>query len=183
MALQNAIGFFESLGKQPVSDDVVIGTQTWKLKNVASNILGSKVPNNDEGNRIVYGGLYLESMFAGIEALYPGYHIPTMAEWITLSTFLGGDGVSGGYLKEAGVAHWITPNTDADNSSGFTALPAGYISGSTVFQFRTRAYFCCSDSPTEPGTYGRLMFNDYASLSNWTSAEVGFYHSVRLIKD
>jgi uncharacterized protein (TIGR02145 family) len=29
-------------------------------------------------------------------------------------------------MKETGTAHWISPNTDATNSSGFTGLPGGY---------------------------------------------------------
>jgi hypothetical protein len=29
-------------------------------------------------------------------------------------------------MKQVGTTHWFGPNTDATNSSGFTALPGGY---------------------------------------------------------
>jgi uncharacterized protein (TIGR02145 family) len=76
------------------------------------------------------------------------WHIPTDAEWTTLTTYLGGELVAGGKLKETGTTHWTTPNTGATNETGFTALPGGY-----------RGYY---------GAYG--YFGGYGSW--WSSPEI-----------
>ena len=92
--------------------------------------------NNDPANDAIYGKLYNWYAVAGIHDTDPntpnkelaptGYHIPSDAEWSTLTDYLGGEAVAGGKIKETGTTHWASPNADATNSSGFTALPGGF---------------------------------------------------------
>jgi uncharacterized protein (TIGR02145 family) len=82
--------------------------------------------NNDSATGAAYGKLYNWYAVNDPRGLAPtGWHVPSDAEWDTLSTFLGGDGYAGGKMKETGTTHWWDPNADATNSSGFTALPGG----------------------------------------------------------
>lgn len=110
-----------------------IGTMINSSQNQTNNEIIEKYCYNDiELNCNIYGGLYHwdEAMqyltTAGVQGICPaGWHLPTDAEWTALTTFLGGESVAGGKLKETGTTHWASPNTGATNESGFTALPAG----------------------------------------------------------
>ena len=89
--------------------------------------------DDDTDNCDTYGGLYQwDEMMQyvtteGTQGICPaGWHLPTDAEWTTLTNFLGGESVAGGKMKEEGLDHWQTPNTGATNSSGFTGLPGGF---------------------------------------------------------
>lgn len=129
---------------------VVIGTQTWLLTNLKTTKYsnGDAIPttspatlditgqltaqyqwnvNNDPNTLALYGRYYTWAVANDVRNVCPtGWHVPSDAEWETMKTFLGGEAVAGGPLKEAGLAHWNTPNTGATNSSLFTALPSGY---------------------------------------------------------
>ncbi|MDG2363717.1 MAG: fibrobacter succinogenes major paralogous domain-containing protein, partial [Flavobacteriales bacterium] len=73
-------------------------------------------------NYETYGALYNWSavMANGGSLLCPsGWHIPSDGEFTELTDFLGGVGVAGGKMKEAGYEHWNSPNTGGTNSSGF----------------------------------------------------------------
>lgn len=136
-------------------DVVTIGTQTWMAENLKTTRYndGTVIPlisgntawatastngapgycwySNLSSNLILYGALYnwysINSSSNGNKNVCPtGWHVPTDSEWTTLSTFLGGTLVAGGKMKEAGLAHWISPNTSATNESGFAGLPGGY---------------------------------------------------------
>ena len=154
--------------------------------------------NNDSANGTNYGKLYNWYAIAGIhdtdpntpnkKLAPPGYHVPSDAEWTTLTTCLGGESVAGGKMKttgtiQAGTGLWNTPNEGATNESGFTGLPGGYCYYDGIF-------YSISDyglwwSSTEYDTFQawyRVLssFNDNATRLN-NSKTQGF--SVRLIKD
>lgn len=167
----------------PVTE-VVIGTQTWQTYNVSDNIPGSRVYLDNETLRSEYGGLYSWSMIAAIEAANPGYHVPTIAELTTLVNFLGGASVAGGHLKESGYEHWTTPNTGADNTSGFTALGCGYYSAAGYYHgFNVLTGIWSKTSSSTPNAYGMQLFND----QSLAQISIGYnklnYMTVRLIKD
>ena len=60
-----------------------------------------------------------------------GWSVPTISNQQTLSTFLGGNNVAGGKLKETGFVHWNSPNTGATNTSNFNARGGGERDDST----------------------------------------------------
>jgi uncharacterized protein (TIGR02145 family) len=161
---------------------VVIGTQTWMLYNISDNIVGSKVYNNDEANRAEYGGLYSLSMIAAIEALYPGFHVPTNAEWLTLINYLGGIPVAGKHLKEAGNTHWAVDLSIGDNSSGFTARGGG-LYWPSAFHFLMSDSFYLTSTDFGGGNY-YVYGPDSTTDSVWENHNDNtYFQSVRLIKN
>ena len=184
---------------------VTIGTQVWTIRNldVTTYRNGDVIPqvtdptawvnlttgawcsyNNDSANDAIYGKLYNWYAVNDLRGLAPsGYHIPTDAEWTTLTTTLGGTSVAGGAMKETGLMHWLSPNTDATNSSGFAGLPGGFRNSSGFFLFI--GYYGSWWSSTEYDTtlawYRYLDFNSSFVVRGNNNKTNGF--SVRLIKD
>jgi uncharacterized protein (TIGR02145 family) len=88
--------------------------------------------NNDSTtHEIPYGNLYNWYAVADTRGLCPtGWHVPSDGEWTTLiNTNLMGESGAGGKMKSQGTTYWNTPNTDAMNSSAFSALPGGFRRG------------------------------------------------------
>jgi uncharacterized protein (TIGR02145 family) len=141
--------------------------------------------NNNESTANTYGYLYNWYAVNDSRNIAPaGWHVPTDAEWTTLSTYLGGEGGAGGKLKEKGTTHWTSPNTGATNQSGFTALPGGYrdyIYG-YFYYLGDYAYFWSSTGAGANDAYHRkLNFSNSDLNSNYYNKQNGF--SVRLLKD
>ncbi|NBU81627.1 MAG: hypothetical protein EBS55_08270 [Flavobacteriaceae bacterium] len=160
--------------------------------------------NNDYTNSnpiygVAYGKLYNWYAVAGVydsasfsnpllrKKLAPsGWHVPTNAEWNTL-------GNAGGTLKEAGISNWISPNTGATNSTGFTGLPGGYRSSgggcynigedgiwwsSSEYVSSVSLIHCLNYYNTDTYSYTNSTY--FYSIPNF-SYNLGF--SVRCIKD
>ncbi len=166
---------------------VKIGNQTWFAENlryagnipqVASNQAWAAIYNN--GNPTgkpawayynnnatfdaVYGKLY--NWYAvNTGTLCPeGWHIPTDAEWTTLTNYLGGVGVAGGKMKS--VTGWNSPNIAATNESGFTGLPGGFRLVGGVFNSLGSLGNWWSSSPPDPGTaWFRLLGSSNGSIA------------------
>ena len=88
--------------------------------------------NNEIINKTIYGLLYNWHTTVDSRGLCPiGWHVPSDSEWSTLVSFLGSIGGNvGGQLKEtgtlgAGTGLWLSPNSGATNSSGFSGRPSG----------------------------------------------------------
>jgi uncharacterized protein (TIGR02145 family) len=184
---------------------VLIGTQCWMVQNlnIGTMIPGSSEQTNhsaiekycyddDEANCNIYGGLYQWdnmrqwSTTEGAQGICPtGWHIPTDGEWTTLTTFLGGEAIAGGKMKEAGYAHWAAPNTGATNSSGFTALAGGYRFYDGLFYgLNGGAYFWSSSQYDATHAWVRLLAYDLENVNRYSSTNtvtVGF--SARCVQD
>lgn len=99
------------------------GQQVWMTQNLNySPVSFSWCYDNSNTNCNQYGRLY--DYYGALEAVPPGWHLPTDAEWDTLVNFLGGADVAGGAMKA--LTTWNFPNTGATNSSGFHALASGF---------------------------------------------------------
>lgn len=184
-------------------DSVTIGNQIWTLKNldVTTYRNGDAIPqvtdsaqwrglttgawcyyNNDPANAAVYGKLYNWYAVTDPRGLAPsGWHIPTDAEWTILTTFLGGESVAGGKMKEAGTMHWLSPNTEATNESGLTILPGGAGNGNFLGIGKFGYFWSSSEFNTLFG-WERTLYN-FAGNVGILGGEKWSGRSVRCLKD
>ncbi len=184
---------------------VIIGEQMWMAENLKTTMyqngdfIGTTTPatldisaetfpkyqwawNGDENNAITMGRLYTYFAVTDSRGVCPsGWHVPSNAEWTTLTTYLG-DG-AGGKLKETGYAHWPIPNYGATNETGFTAIPGGLRSSDGYFlNFPNMGRWWSTTEAWSGVAFGRTI------TASGSSVFAGYYgesdgNSVRCIKD
>jgi uncharacterized protein (TIGR02145 family) len=143
--------------------------------------------NNNSANGAIYGRLYNWYAVNDPRGLAPiGYHIPSNTEWGTLRSYLGGQLVAGGPLKETGTTHWNSPNTGATNSTGWTGLGSGYrASGDGTFEELRISAFFWSSTEVNAST-ANVSTLDYSSpylLGGTGGPDKKLGASVRCLKD
>ncbi len=188
-----------------VYSTVQIGDQCWMTENLKTTKYndGASIPlvtdyltwsgftpaycwydNNEATYKDTYGALYNWYTVNTGNLCPSGWHVPTDAEWTTLTDYLGGESVAGGKLKETGTTHWNSPNTGATNETGFTALPGGFRNGNGGAYYYVGGdgyWWSATEIDASNAWYRILYYNSSSVVRDYASKEVGF--SVRCLRD
>jgi uncharacterized protein (TIGR02145 family) len=181
---------------------VKIGNQVWMAENLKTTRYndGTPIPyvsdnyewrnlttgaycyyKNDYSNNAIYGKLYNWYAVNTGKLAPKGWHVPTDTEWQTLVDYLGGEDAAGGKMKST--SFWESPNKGASNSSGFTALPAGYrlYNGTFYGIGKYGSFWSSTESDTNDAWYRSLNYDSSNAYRNNFYKDSGF--SVRCVKD
>lgn len=170
----------------PVLDEVTIGTQTWKNKNLAIDDgqggIYTHTINYGQGDVIEY--YYTWEAAVRVAASIQGWHLPSQSEWNTLTTTAGGTSNAGKKLKAT--YGWISYGRGTDDF-GFTVLPAGYWYNDSGTEWKygggsEGTTFWTSNESSTTIAYVRYFITT-ASIYSDTGSKTRRAYSVRLIKD
>jgi uncharacterized protein (TIGR02145 family) len=186
---------------------VTIGSQVWLDRNLrtAKYSNGDLIPTSttpalditvesspkyqwayggDINNVVTYGRLYTWYVATdNRNVCLTGWHVPSESEQMALTSYLGGPTIAGGKLKESGTTHWLAPNTDASNSSLFTALPGGLRYSWGLYLNKGSLGFFWSTSDRDAVTGYDLYLDKDNGIANHGSWDKNFGMSIRCIKD
>lgn len=163
---------------------VKIGGQVWMAENCQAEQGDSHFFDDDEAT---YGreGRNYGRMYPWLDAMalaerVPGWHLPTIEDWVELAEFAGGMDVASPKLKSASDLWEYVPGTD---DYGFGVLPSG------VYRFDwgyrndgTEANFWTATNEGQTNITCVRLGND---TKVWTQKYVKsqYMQSVRLVKD
>jgi len=176
---------------------VRLGEQVWMAENLrtknyadGTEIPGVRVYADDEGNAGVYGRLYTwDAALRGgadkkgnIQGPCPkGWRMPTDGDWKQLEEYIGlpADQLNniawrgtteGGMLKEAGTDYWQTPNSEASNTTLFSARGGGHYNvGLGYSAVKVQAFFWTATESEATNAWNRVL--------QYASGEIGRYEA------
>ena len=170
-------------------------SSTWSNLTIGAHTIYANDSTTTPSNRTKYGylynwyaakGIYTTGTMTSTDTLNicpEGWHVPTDADWTTLTTELGGESVAGGKMKSIGTAYWSSQSAGTDNSSGFSALPGGYrIKDGSFNNLRNSAVFWRATEDNANNAWSsRLEYNSNNVSRN--SYEKQYGASIRCLKD
>jgi uncharacterized protein (TIGR02145 family) len=132
--------------------------------------------NGDSASGNKYHKLYNWYALMDPRGLAPdGWHIPSIAEWASLTGFSGGENGAGVRMKSRD--EW-----DGNNASGFTALPGGYRNFSGVFShIRNIASWWSASAVDSTNAWSISVGNGGVVSKSYDGKRVGL--SVRCVRD
>lgn len=142
--------------------------------------------NDPDEYSVPYGALYNWYVVADTSSLNvcpEGWHVPTDTEWTTLTTYLGGESLAGGKMKETGTFYWIFPNAGATNETDFSGLPGGDRFSSGAFDnIGFWGYWWSSTEGSATNAKFRQLSYSIANVGFGTNSK-RFGYSVRCLRD
>jgi uncharacterized protein (TIGR02145 family) len=184
-----------------VYNTIPIGNQIWMVENLKTTKYydGTLIPHvtdnaswinlttagfcwyndNETLYKSTYGALFNWNAVNSGKLCPAGWHMPEYKDWYDLKNYLL-SGLSG--LKETGTSHWTSPNKNATNVTGFTALPGGRrnIDG-TFADISIVGYWWSATEKTLSDSWVLFLTYDGTGVLDFDKKALGF--SVRCLKD
>ena len=168
-------------------------SETWSVLDYGAHTIYANDSLASPSKLATYGYLYNWYAAKGIATagsttyknICPtGWHVPTYAEWDTLTTYLGGVETAGTVMKDTStlwnVAIRPSPGT---NTSGFSALPGGYrkFDGSFIYINILAIYWSTTEHNSSLAWFRYLNENSGNVIRYYHSKSFG--SSVRCLRD
>ncbi len=182
---------------------VLIGDQCWMRENLNAGDMIFQMMDMKNNGKLEkycydnypefckkYGGLYqwgelMEYKPGDSTGICPeGWHIPSVDEFDTLFSFLGGINIAGERMKEKGSLFWPAPETIITNHSGYAALPGGKLNSDYRFYgLGTRAYLATTKAILSEDGYIHSVINPNDGQWNDTKIKQDTSFNMFLFKD
>lgn len=165
----------------PTFDSVTIGSQVWMSKNMAIDDgqggIYTQTVNYGQGNVVEY--YYTWAAALRVAGSISGWHLPSMTEWETLATAVGGTDIAGTKLKST--YSW-SYNGNGTDDFGFTVFPAGYWNSSSFKFLGSYAYLWTTNEYSSLYAYC-YVFSSGSAIHTTYNRKNSYGYSIRLIKD
>lgn len=181
---------------------ITIGNQVWMQENLKTillndysaitngniakwNTLGTTpafcVNTDDSDYKNTFGLLYNWHAVNTGKLAPEGWRVPSNEDWNKMLNYLGGANVCGFKLKNND--HWLHPSPANTNSTGFTALPAGWRDYSGTFYEigEETGFWANNDWGQSASTY--FLYGPYAAVHFEHKLNKNVAFSVRCIRD